>query len=163
MIPTGTYKARAREWAFGLSQNGNEQIAVMFALVGGEHDGQTITWFGHFTDKTLERTLDSLRHMGWQSDNIAELDDLGTNEVEIVIDEEEYDGKVRSKVRWVNGPSRLALKDQMNRSQVEAFAARLRGKTVAHKQKNGAGTASRERAASAAFSPMPDTDDDIPF
>lgn len=139
MIPSGTYKARAKEWALGMSQTGKEQIAVLFELADGELAGQTITWFGYFTDNTLDRTLDSLRHCGWQSDSLADLDHLDTNEVEIVVEEDTYEGKTRSKVRWVNRPSRLALKEQLNPQAIQAFAARLRGRTVAHKQQYAKG------------------------
>jgi hypothetical protein len=131
----GTFKARAKEWGLGHSANGKEQVAVMFELAGGEHDGQSITWFGYFTEQTVDRTLDALRYCGWEGDNLAELDSLDANEVELVLDEEEYDGKVRTKVKWVNRPARLALKEQMTPAAAAAFAQRMRGKTTAHKQK----------------------------
>lgn len=134
----GTHRARAVEWALGISSTGKEQVAVMFELVGGPHDTKHITWFGYFSDLTVERTLESLRHCGWDSDSIAELDSLGANEVELVIEDETYEGKTRSKVKWVNRISRLQMKEQMNAQQVAAFAAKLRGKTVASKQKYGA-------------------------
>jgi hypothetical protein len=170
MITPGTYKARAREWALGMSQNGKEQIAVLFDLVGGPHDGQSITWFGYFTDAAVDRTLDSLRHCGWSSDNLAELDGLDQNEVEIVVDEEFYEGKTRTKVKWVNRPSRLALKEQLSPQAAQAFAARLRGRTVAHKQKYGAQPAApsanhafqRREPPQASFAHGQD-DSDIPF
>lgn len=132
----GTVKARAKEWALGLSSTGKEQIAVMFELTSGEHAGQSITWFGYFTENTVDRTLDSLRHCGWQGDNLAELDSLDANEVELVLGEEEYDGKVRTKVQWVNRPARLALKEQMSAAQAAAFAQKMRGRAVAHRQKH---------------------------
>ncbi len=180
MIPAGNYKARAKEWALGMSQTGKEQIAVLFELVEGELAGQTITWFGYFTDNTLDRTLDSLRHCGWQSDSLADLDHLDTNEVEVVVEEDTYEGKTRSKVRWVNRPSRLALKDQLNPQAIAAFAAKLRGRTVAHKQQYGKGGAAQAApsqnggqrqgtgatyggAAAAKSNFEPDPTDEIPF
>jgi hypothetical protein len=134
----GTHRARAEEWQLGVSSTGKEQIGVMFQLIGGAHEGKHITWFGYFSDGAIDRTLESLRHCGWDSDNLAELDSLGANEVELVIEDETYEGKTRSKVKWVNRISRLQMKEQMTPQQVAAFAARLRGKTVASKQKYGA-------------------------
>lgn len=142
----GTFKARAREWQLGLSSGGNEQVAVMFEILDGEAAGQKITWFGSFSEKTSERskstprerTFDSLRHCGWDSDSLVELDNLGANEVEIVLDEEEYEGRISTKVKWVNKPSRLALKNQMSPAAALAFANKLRGATIAHKNKYGA-------------------------
>jgi len=145
----GTHKARAKEWALGISSTNKEQIAVMFEFVGGEHDGKHITWFGYFTDGTVDRTLESLRHCGWESDSLAELDTLGNCEVELVIEDEEYEGKWRSKVKWVNRVAKLALKEQMNAAQVAAFAARMRGKTVASKKKYGAPPAAHSHSAAA--------------
>lgn len=144
----GTHKARAKEWALGVSSTNKEQIAVMFELLGGEHAGKHITWFGYFTDGTVDRTLESLRHCGWESDSLAELDTLGNCDVELVIEDEEYEGKWRSKVKWVNRIAKLALKEQMNPAQVAAFAARMRGKTVASKQKYGTPQASGSHSAS---------------
>lgn len=168
----GTVRARAKEWGLGVSSSGKEQIAVMFELVG-DHAGQTITWFGYFTENTVDRTLDSLRHCGWDSDNIAELDNLNANEVELVLDEEEYEGKVRTKVKWVNRPARLMMKEQMTPAAAAAFAQRLRGKTVAHKQKYGAqpkpqaAPAGRTRSPASDGPPpdewVPPEDDDIRF
>lgn len=164
----GTHRARAVEWALGMSTTGKEQIAVMFQLTQGPHEGKHITWFGFFTDSTVERTLESLRHCGWDSDSLAELDHLDANEVELVIDDETYEGKTRSKVKWVNRVSKLALKEQMSPAQVQAFAAKLRGKTVAHKRKYDAGGSAggaKPRAQQQNFSGGeygPD-DSDIPF
>lgn len=162
----GTHRARAQEWQLGMSSTGKEQIAVMFQLIGGPHDGKHITWFGYFTDNTVDRTLESLRHCGWDSDSIAELDSLGANEVELVIEDETYEGKTRSKVKWVNRVSRLQMKDQMSPAQVQAFAAKLRGKTVASQKKYGAQPAASSAPSNNAgrgTQQSLDQDDPIPF
>ena len=163
----GTHRARAQEWQLGMSSTGKEQIGVMFQLVGGPHDGKHITWFGYFTDNTVDRTLDSLRHCGWDSDSLADLDSLGVNEVELVIEDEVYEGKTRSKVKWVNRVSRLQMKEQMSQAQIQAFAAKLRGKTVASKQKYGGqpsvSNGRRPEQQSFGGDPGPTDDDQIPF
>jgi hypothetical protein len=134
----GTVKARAREWALGHSSNGNEQVAVLFEITQGEHAGRTITWFGFFTEHTWERTMDSLRHCGWDGNDFTSLDGLDANEVELVIEQEEYQGKVRDRVKWVNRPSRLALKEAMGADAMRSFAAKMRGRAQTHKAKYGA-------------------------
>lgn len=171
----GTHKARAKEWALGMSgsgENAKEQIVVLFQIVGGECDGRSITWYGFFTDKTVDRTLDSLRHCGWQGDNIGDLTGLDANEVEIVIVEDEYKGRTKLKVAWVNRPTALALNRQMTPADVQAFAARLRGCTVAHKQKykqapspRTAPQQQRKRASGddSDYGSPPPADDDVPF
>lgn len=172
----GTFKARAREWALGHSKNGNEQVAVLFEITQGEHAGKSVTWFGSFTDATTERTLDSLRHCGWTGDNFAELNGLDANEVEIVVDEDDYEGKRRTKVQWVNRPSRLAMREQMSAQQASAFAAKMRGRALQHRQKYGAQPAPTAAAPRTPSKPRDSmnatpsdwggptpTDDDIPF
>lgn len=134
----GTHRARAKEWGLGYSDTGKEQIAVLFQIADGPHNGKHIHWYGYFTDETLDQTLMSMRHCGWASESLAELDTLGDNDVMLVIEDEEYQGKWRSRVRWVNRVPKLALKSQMNMQQASDFAQKLRGKTVASKQKYGA-------------------------
>lgn len=181
----GTFKARAKrdEWTFGATDKGNEYIAVLFEVTQGEHAGHTLQWRGFFTDKTVDRTLDSLRHCGWDGDDIMRLDGLDRNEVEIVVEEETYDDKQTgerktvSKVQWVNRPARVRVQNELTGQSLAAFAARFRGKAVAHKQAYGPQpaptnaaprTASQQRSAPppATFAgddtPMPENDD-IPF
>lgn len=171
----GTHKAKVIDFEFGLA-NGKEQVALMFQIVGGEFDGKSIPWFGYFTEKTAERTMDSLRYCGWSTDSLADLTGVTDNEVEIVVADEEYQGKVRSKVQWVNRASKLNLKDKMDANALAAFAARMRGMAVASKQKLGAQSKPAQGAARPTSAPNgrpaqrdpnygPDApfDDDIPF
>lgn len=137
MSITGTHKARAKEWDFGVSGNGSEQVAILFEITQGEHAGKCRTWYGYFSDAAIDRTLDSMRHCGWDGDSLANVDNLANNEVEIVIEEEVYEGKSREKIKWVNKPAGLKLQNQLNGSAKDAFAARLRGKVIAHKKKYG--------------------------
>lgn len=170
----GVFKARAVEWALGYSEKGNEQIAIRFELSEGEHAGQSRTYFGNFGDNSLDFTLNAMRNCGWQSDSLAELDDLGVNEVELVIEEQEYQGKWRDQIRWVNRPAALVLKKPMGPAEMQAFAQRMRGATIAHKQNAAPPRAStpaagarrpaqhRETRAAAAASGALDYDASIP-
>jgi len=126
-VRPGVYTARAVEWDFGVTSNGNEQVAVVFQNTEGER----ITWYGYFSDKAALRTLESLRHAGWdgRQETFADLAGLGSRDVELVVEEEEYNGQVRARVRWVNEPGRggPALKETMSTAQRQAFASRMRG------------------------------------
>ena len=155
----GTHKARAKEWGFGVASSGNEQVAVMFEITGGEFAGRTITWFGSFSDAAIDRTLDSLRHCGWDGDSLETIDDLGRTEVDIVVVEEEYQGQMNTKVRWVNRPARIALKHQLEGAALKAFASRLRGKAIAHKQSYGAQPAAAAKPANSAPRTRQQSDD----
>jgi hypothetical protein len=108
-----------------------EQIAVQFELV--EPAGERRTWYGFFTESTIENTVKSLRACGWNDPNndlsvFTEGSPLPAGfglEVELVIEQEEYLGKVRDRIRWVNGGGGLALKRALTKEQATAFAARL--------------------------------------
>jgi hypothetical protein len=133
MVP-GKYKALATDVGLGLTEGGNEQIAVLFELTEGEFTGETITWFGYFTEKTTARTIESLRHCGWQGNDldIITASDL-PKEVQLVIEEEvDQKGDARMRVRWVNrlGNS-IALKHRLEGSQAKSFAARMKGACMA--------------------------------
>jgi hypothetical protein len=135
----GRFKARGKEAQFGVSSNGNEQVAVLFEITEGEHTGKSLTWFGSFTEAAIDRTMESLRHCGWTSDNITDACvQIGDNDVEIDVREEEYQGKLQTKVAFVNRPFRLAMKAPMNANEIASFAARMKGKAVASKKAYGA-------------------------
>jgi hypothetical protein len=154
------YQGYATALSFGLSSNKNNQIAVTFEITQhDEHHGESITWIGHFTDKTAERTIESLQNAGWQGDDLSELeglDEAGVRAalpemVELVCEPEEYapdNGRPEwiLRVRWVNKPGgRFAFKEPLTGNELKAFAAQMRN-TVrsvrgggAHRSSNGSG------------------------
>ena len=152
MIQDGRHKARAIEWKLGVTSKGSEQIGVLFQL----DDGQTITWYGYFSDKTVERTLESLEHMGWDGIDIAAPVGLDKNEVSIVVEAEQGDdGNFYPRVRWVNKlGGGLAMKEELAGHALNNFRNRMKGAVLARKQNKptGSGGSSRSRDG-----------DDIPF
>jgi hypothetical protein len=130
----GRFRAKAKTWDFGESEKGTEQIAVDFEIVDGDERGRRITWYGYFTEKTEERTIESLRICGWVGDDISGIVDL-PNEVELVIEPETYEGKTRSRVKWVNRAGGLALKTRLDEGRKASLAERLRGRIAAVDQK----------------------------
>lgn len=166
-----TLRAIAIGTGFGLSENEKTQLAVSFEIVeDDQYAGETISWLGHFTEKTTARTLESLQHMGFQSDDISELEDLSRddamkalpNMVELVLEPEEYEGNWRQKVRWVNryGGGRFAFKKPLKGNDLKAFAAQMKGAL-----KNARGGAPRV-SGSATQPPHPNApgnNDDLPF
>lgn len=139
MIPIGKYKARGVEAALGMTKSGNEQIAVLVEITHGDYAGDQLTWYGHFTDKTTERTFESLRALGWEGDDLMDLRGIGSNEVTIVIEHEEgNDGRVRARVKWINsGGGGLAMKERLDEGSARAFAARMKGAAIASRSKGG--------------------------
>jgi hypothetical protein len=167
----GTYRARAVSGGLGFAKNGTEQLGVDFVITEGPSEGQHVTWWGFFTDKTADRTIESLRIMGWQGDDLCDLTGIDQNPVDLVIEAEEYEdkrtGEIRSigKVRWVNRAGGLSLKDAMSPQQAREFAARMRGRVVALGGSKRPQAPANGPARKPAPPPpsQPAVDDDIPF
>lgn len=174
MIPAGKYNARGVEAALGYTNGGKEQVAVELVILDGEYQGHSITWYGYFTDKTTDRTLESLKLLGWPCDNLFDLSGIDTNDVSITIEEEpDEQGEQRSRVRWINKPGGggPALKERMTDEQARAFSARMKGAMLASKINGGAKPtpAARPVPAQRALplkrneAPAQVDDDDIPY
>lgn len=126
----GKYKARAVAWELAVTKTGKEQIAILFRLLDEHVDGREITYYGFFTDATAERTMESLRICGWQTDSLLDLTGLDANEVELDIAPEEYNGEWTEKVRWVNRPGGGLRVTPMDENAKKAFDARMKGLAV---------------------------------
>jgi hypothetical protein len=138
MLDEGRYKARGVMAALGYTSAGKEQVAVLLKTA----EGDEITWYGYFTEKTTERTLESLRALGWESDDIWDLSSIDKNEVTIVVEHEaDQDGELRAKVRWINSGGALAMKETMSDADARAFGAKIKGAVIAHRQKTSGSSA----------------------
>jgi hypothetical protein len=164
------YAARAKTWGLGETSKGTEQIAVEFEILTEEAEFNHITWFGYFSDKTFERTIESLRHCGWTGHDLTDLTGLDANEVELVIeDEDDEDGNPRARVRWVNRKGGLALKAPLTGDKAKTFAASMRDKIKALDASAGRPTQAKPVAtakrppvgAHGIQTPPPLTDDDL--
>lgn len=169
MIEPGTYVAEPIGHQWGLTKGGKEQVVVEFRITEGDATGNVIAWFGYFTEKTWSRTMEALRYCGWKGDDISNLDGLD-QPVEIVVEHEEDDeGKLRAKVRWVNrvGAGRVTLKTPMDSNAVRRFAAEMksRARSVAEVTPGASGQARQTSTPSSRTEerPPPPTDDDLPF
>lgn len=151
----GHQKARAREWALGRAGTGTEQVAVDFELV---ETGEHITWYGSLSDKAFDRTIESLRHCGWEGDDLSDLAGLNTNEVSLDIDWDDYNGERRLRVNWVNRPGGVALKDQMSNDEARAFALRMKSRIASIGK-----TPKPRQPAAAPKKPPTNGNDDLPF
>lgn len=129
-MKNGRYRAKGIEGALGFTSGNKEQVAVLFELLEGEYAGVRMTWHGFFTDKTTKRTIEALRNCGWEGNDLTNLGGINRNEVELVIENEEYEGKTRPKVQWVNAIGRIALSATMPVDQAKAFALRMKGLVV---------------------------------
>jgi hypothetical protein len=134
-------KVRVRAVAAGLGESDNEN-KTKFAFVTGsviDHDqynGEQITAVLYFTEKTAARSIESLIHFGFTSDDLsllADADEAKCTEllpevVEFDCAPEEYKGEWQLKVKWVNKPGRgqFAPKKKLEGSDLKAFAAQMK-------------------------------------
>jgi hypothetical protein len=122
----GRYRARGVAGAaeYGFTSKGTEQVAVLFEL----ETGHRRTWYGYLSEKAVDRTLEALRACGVT--DLETLAGIDSNEVEVVLQTEEFEGKWRQKVAFVNalGSGAVAMKARMDQNQRRSFAERMKGK-----------------------------------
>lgn len=157
-LENGRYRGRAVEGALGITGKGTEQIGVRFALL--DRPGEHITWYGFFTSAAKHITIAALRVAGFIGADLSDLSSLSrpdAPEVLLVVENEEYDGTVRPKVKWVNPVGGLAMKDQITGQAAAAFAARMKGEFAAY---DAAAPGPRQRTADPS---PPAAEPDLPF
>lgn len=174
--PTRKLRAKARALAgtqeFGKSSNGNEQVGLRLQIIGGEFDGQMVTWYGTFSAAAEERTIEQLQIAGWDGTDFANLSGLGSTEFEVAL--EEYEGQDDEtgehftwlKAKWLNRLV-VTMKNAMNATEKESFAQRMQARygrgapTGQRTQQRANGQRSMSRGVQ---QDTPDyTDDDIPL
>lgn len=129
----GTFRAHAVDGRaeLQLSKSDNPQVRVEFEIDDGPEKGRRLSWWGNLSDAAFDRTKADLAKLGWKSETWNDVTGLITS-VEIVVEEEEYNGKTQSRVRWINeiGGRRPAARP-VPAAVVAALDARLRGTVVA--------------------------------
>lgn len=147
----GRYRGKAAEWAWGMSSNKNPQLAIAFDFL--DHPGQRMTRYLSFTDDAFDYSLKALRNCGWQGDNFEDLTGLDANEVQLVLDWEEYQGKRELRIQFINQSGGIALKQAMEPTQIASFAQRMRGR-IQQADREAGRTKAPQRAADASAPPV---------
>ena len=173
-LQVGTFRVRAVPGSaeLGHASTGTEQIAIAVEFIDGPNKDRRAVWFGAFSENAVDRTLESMRYLGWDSDELADLSGLGSTEAEAVVAEDEYNGKVRARIQWINRPRGPSLKNKMDDAQLRAFSARMKGKAIASRKaleakgyspaSNGNATQQRKPPVRS-DGPPPHTDEDLGF
>ncbi|HAM59861.1 MAG TPA: hypothetical protein DCQ64_32395 [Candidatus Rokubacteria bacterium] len=160
----------AKSWVLGESDKGQVNLAVSFPVKDAEGNERFIVWRGYFTEKTTDRTIESLRYMGFEGDDLSNLVGLDKNQVELVIEDEEYEGKTYERVQFINKAGGALTKQPLVGEKASAFAAQLKGAFRAFDAAAGKRVSTKPGAAKAAPAtgplgdePPPLGNDDIPF
>lgn len=120
----------------GTADTGTEQIGVEFLIVGGDEDGQRITDYFPLSEKAIQFTFEKLLAAGWDGQDMVEWTGLGSVDCRLVVEDEEYQGKWKKKIVFVNRAG-VGMKNAMNAGQKSDFAARMRGHLAAFQQEKG--------------------------
>lgn len=129
MHPEGKFRAKSRKAEMGESSNKNEQVGIEFEIVDGETKGQRLPYYGSFTEAAMAITIKAMRTAGWKGDDVTELSSLSREDVpivELVVEHEEWDGKTRAKVKWVNSAGGVSMKNPLSQEKKSSLAARMR-------------------------------------
>lgn len=159
MIDVGTHEVTVKSTALANSSKGNLQIVVEFE--NDAHD--TISAFLATTEAAWQYTEEKLRTLGWDpAANGYRFEDLNNdpspialNQVQIVVDEEVYDGKRVKKVKFINQPGGKVL-ERLAETEATYFASLLRQRLTGSTRPGVAPPARQAQAAKR-------NDDEIPF
>lgn len=98
--PAGDFRAEILDHGFSETQSGTPQFVVKFRT---EHD--TINGYFAMTDRAIEHTIKKIRAMGYEGDDLSDLEDgalLRGLFCSIQVTHDTYNGQVSAKVGWVN-------------------------------------------------------------
>lgn len=159
------YRAKAKEWTLSETKQGAPMVVVLFDVLTEGATEKSLTWRGLFTEKTVDRTIESLRYCGFEGDDLLTLEGLDKNEVDLVVEDELYEGKTYARVQWVNKPRNLSVKTVLEGDKAKAFAAEMKARFRAFDAGSGKRTSAPKQAASGPKTPEPPplTDADMPF
>lgn len=143
-IPNGSYIAKIQNYGVSTDKNGSPQILINFGFdVNGEQTGGT--WYGSLTsEKGKEITVDTLIRCGLRGNDVSlvgygpDSNALDMNkELEIVVDEDHYEGKTYKKIKWVNLPGSSLKTVEASEAVALLKGLNLTGEVVARRQKQG--------------------------
>lgn len=141
MIATGSYRARGISLDFIESpEKQTPGVKVVLRLEEGPDKGSNIEWIGWLSEKTIQRTGESLSLFGHDGEDAST---ITRNEVIAVIEHEEYtrkNGEVahRPRVSWINDPSGAGRFVQMGPAAVAGAKERIKAAMMAAKAKKPA-------------------------
>lgn len=153
----------------GLFEAGEKKtpgVRLALAVVGGPEEGNYIDWNGWLSDSAFDNTVKTLNETFGFSGNfgeIAEMPDIfAGQQCSITTENEEYQGKVRLKVKWLNpvggGPAPTLKPDE-----AKGLAARLSSRATALLKSAGAKPATTPKPAATVPAGAAGSDDEIPY
>lgn len=131
----------------GYSKNkGTPQITVPLEILDG--DGGEISWTSYFTPGSQEYTIKAMRTLGFRGDDVNDLSSIGGKAVSIVVEDEEYEGNVYQRVKFIDeiGGYSIPEEQRMGDAERKKFAAQMRGAFHAVDMAGGSATKAQPAA-----------------
>jgi len=129
----GSFLGKVSEPVYGWlgeSKTGTRFIRVPVTITTeGAQKGKTIDWYGYLTDRTQERTIEALENcfgVNWNWENI----NFAGKEVEVVVEQEEYNGKTSFKAKWLNNPYMDRTNGGKSPEEIETEKAEAKAKAT---------------------------------
>lgn len=149
-MQTGRFKAIVLEKAVTKNSKDNPQVEIKLDVHFTEFETTSMVYKGQLSDGAIEHTLKALVACGIQGNSVFDPVTAG-QEVSVVVNEEEYEGKTRFKISWINKPLSLG-------TPIPDVEGR-----VALKKFEGALAALRQKEGMMLKNHAPQSKDEIPF
>lgn len=141
-IGTFIAKAEVAEWSETKAKadgtGGNPQVTIKFKIIdenAGERRGRVYYWNGSLAETKMgdatvaERTIDSLKYCGarLKDGDLMDLDGVTKNEVDVVLNWEEFNGQKEERISFVNRRGGMFLKNPLSDDKKKSLAEKMRG------------------------------------
>lgn len=162
-IKSGTYtKAKILDYGLSTASTGSPCVFVQFSFNEGD-EPRKLTWRSYFSEAAKARTVKTLIEIFGYKGNTGEdiADGIGSNvlnesqEYELVVGKEEYNGEKHDKIQWVNLPGGGSKIEKLDKGKASVLLGgmNLKAEFLSAKQTATVGNATAK----------PTGDDDIPF
>ncbi len=121
-----TFRAEVLAGNLTEAKTGTPQIALEFKLIDS---GGRKTFFLPVTDNSFQYTEEKLRTCGWTGDSLDDLSSIVGKLVDLVIVDEDYNGKKREKLKFINSIDRAGgarMDSAKARDVADQFRARIK-------------------------------------
>jgi|WetSurMetagenome_2_1015567.scaffolds.fasta_scaffold01420_34 hypothetical protein len=165
----GRYRAVVSSHSLALSSNtGTPSVHVTFSTKYNISNpdapvNQTMYADLWLTEKTFDRTMHTLtKTFGWAGGDLQELNDrpllLTGAECVLVVENEEHEGKISPKVKFVND-----IQKRLDDENARAISHKFAGKLAAYKQKSPGVKSGVAPVSEVLFSKVPDNELPAPW
>lgn len=127
----GRHAAKVESAEFGETEKGTPYLRIQFVSEDGE---SSIAGFLYLSEKALANSVNTLRDaFGFDGNFETVIDQITDKPCSITNESEEYEGKDRVKVKWINGPRTSKPIDNQSSflKTLSAKAARIPAKVAA--------------------------------